>query len=148
MAWNRSRSWKLAAPSAPKEHVVKIRIGRVITGAVALAAAAVMTTATSASASENYHVWTESGLKLEVWEHGDVVRVTDTAANGHSAWVTVCYWDYSRCYTLKAASAGDYVERSASNGGVYNLPEGGNRIRLNWNGDGGTVNSSYFDNDL
>jgi hypothetical protein len=92
-------------------------------------------------------IWTESGLKLEVWEHGDVVRVEDTAANGHSAWVSVCHGNYSHCYTFKAKSFGDHVTRRASDGGVYNLPEGGTKISLNWNGDGGTVNSSYFRND-
>ncbi|MGV9350815.1 hypothetical protein ACWDSD_39985 [Streptomyces spiralis] len=115
---------------------MKIRIGRVIVGAVALTSAAVMMTVGSASAAaDEYHHWTKPGVDVQIWEHDDVIRVTDTAANGHSAAVTAvdCH---GHGYTLYASMGkGSWSYRSASGyGTTFNLAECQVRVKL-W-GDG------------
>ncbi|MEV4003129.1 hypothetical protein [Actinomadura sp. NPDC049753] len=125
--------------------LLRIRIGRVVAGAVALASAAVMTTTGNASAapveqswstkgSVAYdHVWQRDGVVVSVAEHGDIVRLKDTKANGHAAYVIVQAGD--KGYTLRAGKYGDIAFARASWGGNYNLPENVS-VRLTIWGDG------------
>ncbi|MBO2461261.1 hypothetical protein [Actinomadura violacea] len=128
---------------------MKIRIGRLVASAVALSAAAVMaTTGTASAATAGYHLVTASGVKVQIWEHGDVVKVTDTSANGHSAYVTVMYTYQGRdfSYNMTAKSKGSSKTHRASDGGVYNLPENA-RIDIEYDGNGGNFSSKHFVND-
>ncbi|NDU71728.1 hypothetical protein GWI34_03665 [Actinomadura sp. DSM 109109] len=124
---------------------MRIRIGRVVAGAVALASAAVLTTTANASAAPveqewstkggvRYdHVWNRDGVVVSVRENGDVVRLKDTKANGHAAYVTIRAG--SKSYTLRAARKGEIAFVRASYGSKYNLPENVT-VRLTVWGDG------------
>ncbi|MGI5205405.1 hypothetical protein ACQEU6_27965 [Spirillospora sp. CA-108201] len=79
------------------------------------------------------HVWKRDGVVVSVLEHGDVVRLRDSKANGHAAYVTVQAG--SKGYTLRAAKNGDIAFVRASYGAKYNLPENVS-VRLTIWGDG------------
>ncbi|KAB2385926.1 hypothetical protein [Actinomadura montaniterrae] len=123
---------------------MKLRIGRIAAGTMALAAAAIMATAGNASASEppdgivwdhTYSYSTVPGVKVYVEEHGDIVSVCDTSANGHSATVRV-EDRVGYTYLLVADNGkGSCDSAQASDGGQYNLFEG-DTIGLHMTGDG------------
>ncbi|MCA1222514.1 hypothetical protein [Streptomyces sp. 8L] len=98
--------------------------------AAALLAGGLLATATSASASDPGggndwdHIWTTAdkahGGTVYIREHGDVVKLCDTAADGASPRINV-----DGAYSLTAAGGnGACITRDASWGGVYDLPEG------------------------
>jgi hypothetical protein len=116
-------------------------------GAAALGALAIVTapSATAAEAPDGTtwdHTWTGTGVAVYVEEHGDIISVCDTSANGHSAWVTVDdITDNITGYKLTASNGkGTCATHSASQGGRYDLREN-NRIALNYEGAGG--NGTY-----
>ncbi|GGT36484.1 hypothetical protein [Streptomyces purpureus] len=118
-------------------------------GAAALTA---LTTVTAPSASAAVappggsswdHTWSGDGVKVYVKEHGDVISVCDTSANGHSAWVLVMDISVDKtAYELKATGGkGTCASHTASEGGRYNLAEN-HRIALNFEGRG--LQGSYY----
>ncbi|MEO3822898.1 hypothetical protein [Actinomadura sp. B10D3] len=140
---------------------MKLRIGRVLAGTMALAAAAIMATGGTASADEPPggivwdHKWSATGIRVYVEEHGDIVSICDSSANGHSAkaYVSAYYGGHhnpSQEYFMKAANGyGSCKTHRASEGGVYNLPEGAAwEIAINYDGDGdGNYAQRRFIND-
>ena len=120
---------------------------------MALAAATIATTPGSASAADtppgiNWdHIYSATGVKVYVEEHGDIISVCDTVANGHSASVKVTApvgtWTYTSTVT---AGAGSCKTHQASEGGAYDMPEG-HYIDLDYVGDGGSLRYSTFLND-
>ena len=120
---------------------------------MALAAATIAATPSSASADEPPggivwdHTYSAPGVKVYVEEHGDIISVCDTVANGHSAWVTVTNYASHVSYLSEVtAGAGSCKTHQASQGGVYDMPEGGD-ISLEYLGDGGFAAYSEFLND-
>ncbi|GAB3826986.1 hypothetical protein [Kribbella italica] len=63
--------------------------------------------------------------RMEFTEHGDIVKVCDTDADGDAAYLTV--FDGSRdgpkLYWIRAGGEGNCTTVRASMGGKYNLPE-------------------------
>ncbi|MGV9630030.1 hypothetical protein [Streptomyces sp. NPDC003487] len=125
---------------------------RTVAALLGAAALAALTTLTAPSASAAVappggsswdHVWSGNGVKVYVKEHGDIVSVCDTAANGHSAWVTVDDLTANRSgYKLVASGGkGTCASHSASEGIKYDMDEY-DRFGLNYEGAGG--NGSYF----
>ncbi|MGA8112416.1 MAG: hypothetical protein WCA46_02000 [Actinocatenispora sp.] len=121
---------------------MKFRIGRAVSGAMALAAAAILTTAGAASAAEPPggivwdHTWSTTGVTVYVEEHGDIISVCDTSANGDAAYVEV-YANYAWPYTYlmtATGGSGTCTTHRASDGGKYNLDEG---VDVDVRGDGG-----------
>ncbi|MEW2519623.1 hypothetical protein [Actinacidiphila alni] len=106
---------------------------KVLAAAAALAVGAVVATAMPASAAPSPpsggswdHTWTTSdsahGGTVYIQEHGDVVELCDTAADGYAPRVTVYNTDG---YELTASDGyGTCVVASASQGGSHDLPEG------------------------
>ncbi|HEY2674328.1 MAG TPA: hypothetical protein VGJ07_28670 [Rugosimonospora sp.] len=81
------------------------------------------------------HIWTTSdatqGGTVYIEEHGDVVELCDTAADGYAPRVEILTQasngQYNFHYSLTASGGfGTCITRSASNGGVYDLPENDN----------------------
>lgn len=113
-------------------------------GALAFAAAAVVSTGGSALADPGPpgivwdHTYRATGVVLYVEEHGDIVSVCDTAANGHAAEVLVVS-PGPVDYTLRATDGeGTCATRGASSTyGGYDLPEN-TTITLSYDGDTGT----------
>ncbi|WP_433243055.1 hypothetical protein [Actinomadura nitritigenes] len=129
---------------------MKLRIGRVLAGTMTLAAATIMATAGNASAGQLPpapsggwdHHWHGTGVDVYVEEHGDMIYVCDTSANGHSAWVaaddiTLNISGYKQTVTT---GAGTCTGHDASDGAKYDLAEG-SRISLNYDGVG--TNGEY-----
>ncbi|NEB81966.1 hypothetical protein G3I40_43145 [Streptomyces sp. SID14478] len=123
---------------------MKRPLGRIAAGATALAATILMT-AGSASAQPDPgggdydHVANYDGARVYFKEHGDVVTLCDTAANGHAAEAYV--WDDlpgDHVYTLEVHSGkGTCKTHRASDGSKYNLLE--NRyafFKIDGDGDG------------
>ncbi|MEV0980842.1 MULTISPECIES: hypothetical protein [unclassified Streptomyces] len=97
-------------------------------------------TATSASATVDPpgggwdHTYTTSDAKqggtVYIAEHGDIVSLCDTAADGLAPRVSIAAEEsiggiYDIRYTLTASGGeGSCVSAKASQGGVYDLPEG------------------------
>jgi len=105
-----------------------------------LLAGGALATATSASAVTDPpggswdHTWTTSdanqGGTVYIEENGDLVSLCDTAADGYAPRVSIASEEstvpgaYDIRYTLTASGGnGSCVTASASQGGVYNLPE-------------------------
>ncbi|MCT9010697.1 hypothetical protein [Streptomyces rhizosphaerihabitans] len=105
-----------------------------------LLAGGALATATSASATVDPpsggwdHTWTttdsNNGGTVYIAEHGDHVSVCDTAADGYAPRVRIANEEqtvpgaYDTRYTLTASGGeGSCVSASASQGGVYDLPE-------------------------
>jgi hypothetical protein len=99
-----------------------------------------LVTATSASASVDPpsggwdHTWTttdgDKGGTVYIAEYGDHVSVCDTASDGYAPRVQIASEEssvpgaYDIRYTLTASGGlGSCASASASQGGVYNLPE-------------------------
>ncbi|MEU3841598.1 hypothetical protein AB0E88_16395 [Streptomyces sp. NPDC028635] len=134
-----------SVPRSPRPR----RLAAALAGAAALAALATIT-APSASAAVAPpsgtswdHVWSGTGVKVYVKEHGDIVSVCDTAANGHSAWVTVDDVTANRSgYKLTASGGkGTCASHSAAEGIRYDMDEY-DRFGLNYEGAGGR--GSYY----
>ncbi|TCC56149.1 hypothetical protein E0H73_33885 [Kribbella pittospori] len=122
---------------------MKSYLGRVVAGSIALAAATTVLTVGHAFASEPPdgivwdHTYRAEGVVVYVEEHGDIVSVCDTAANGHSAWVRVqdrVGYEYRIAATH---GKGTCDTAQASDGGGRNLYEG-DRIGLEYEGNGDT----------
>ncbi|MEO3826310.1 hypothetical protein [Actinomadura sp. B10D3] len=125
---------------------MKIRIGRVIAGAMALAAAATMATISNASAGSWDHVYKAQGATVYVEEYGDIIKLCDSAANGHGAWINV--GDHNSSYTFSVAGKGSCKTRRASMGTKYNMAEN-KTVWLFWDGLGNSSTNygSQFLND-
>lgn len=115
---------------------------RTYAGALMLAVAAVAAVPGSASAMVVVpgggwdHVWTAAGVSVSVEEHGDIVMLCDTSANGHAARADIYLASGGTPrYSLIAEGNGNCIEVAASNGGPYNLPENQN-ITIYYNGTG------------
>jgi hypothetical protein len=116
---------------------------------MALAATTIMVTAGSASANDtpgiNWdHTFSGRGATVYVEEHGDIIELCDSVANGHSAWI-----DVNGQYIMRVSGGkGSCVSHQASDGAAYNLPEG-EYIALYWDGEGrsSTNFGSGFQND-
>ncbi|MFJ5779031.1 hypothetical protein [Streptomyces sp. NPDC093094] len=89
------------------------------------------------------HTYTGTGVKVYVEEHGDIVSVCDTSANGHSAWVAVSdITNNISGYKLTVTGGkGSCATHRASDGTRYNMEENA-RIALNYEGAGGR--GSYY----
>lgn len=127
---------------------MKSYLGRVVAGSIALAAATTALTAGSAFAAEPPdgivwdHTYRATGVVVYVEEHGDIVSVCDTAANGHSAWV---YVQDRVGYEYRIAAThgkGTCDTAQASDGGGHNLYEG-DTIGLEMSGTGATYYDKY-----
>ncbi|MEU9025649.1 hypothetical protein [Actinomadura sp. NPDC048394] len=138
---------------------MQFRIARILGGAMALTTAAIMATAGNASATTLppasgggwEHVYSATGVKVYVKEHGDQIKVCDTSANGHAAIVKVNditeNSHHGHAYTAKdKTSGGPCVIHTASQGGAYNLYEG-DEYGLFYVGNGGRGHVSTFVND-
>ncbi|GAB3566387.1 hypothetical protein GCM10027445_13160 [Amycolatopsis endophytica] len=96
------------------------------------------------------HVWTakDGTAKLYVEEHGDLISICDTKANGDSAHVHVYVGVNGPLrYTARATGGkGNCSVHSASQGGKYNLPETNQKIYLWFGGDNssGDTMASFF----
>lgn len=132
-------------------------MGRLAAGAMALATAAVMATAGTAFAGGppdgiNWdHTYKATGVVVYVEEHGDIVSVCDTAANGHAAEVEVqdqAPEFYPPDYTIRATNGkGSCKTAQASDGKTYDMYEGDN-VDLYFDGNTGTYNhTAEFLND-
>lgn len=115
---------------------MKPRIGRILAGATALAAATLMMSGATASAQPDPgidwdHIFnpnspTGSGVRVYVEEYGDIVSVCDSAKDGKSATAVVTDLGYSpsREYSMTVSSGyGTCKTHRASDGGKYNLHE-------------------------
>lgn len=89
------------------------------------------------------HTWTTSdaahGGTVYIAEHGDVVELCDTAADGYAPRVEIfaqaSNGQYNSRYILTASDGfGTCATRSASNGGIYDLPENDNIAVSIWLG--------------
>jgi hypothetical protein len=89
------------------------------------------------------HTWTtvdaKHGGTVYVEEHGDVVSLCDTAADGYAPRAEVSTQDSVGTYDIKytITGAGGYgacTTYSASNGGKYDLPENDNIMISIWLG--------------
>ncbi|MEV6182907.1 hypothetical protein ACIHAR_14085 [Streptomyces sp. NPDC052016] len=113
------------------------KIGALAATTVFLAGGA-LATATSASAAVDPpsggwdHTWTTSdsrdGGTVYIAEHGDIVSLCDTAADGYAPRVQIASQASSGAYhiryTLTASGGeGSCASARASQGGVYDLPE-------------------------
>ncbi|MGC4936401.1 hypothetical protein [Kribbella sp. DT2] len=117
---------------------MKNRIGRVVAGVAALAAALVATTAGNALAAERItydHTFTDAGVKVQVKENGDVITVCDTKKNGQPAWVSVQVDGVTEYDIVNKGGYGTCRTARASNGGRRDLAEGWT-IHLYFDGDG------------
>ncbi|MDX3434388.1 hypothetical protein PV664_36850 [Streptomyces sp. ME01-18a] len=125
---------------------------RAYVGALAVAAAIVAAPgsafATDTPGINWDHVWTATGVKLYVEEHGDIVSVCDTSANGiaASAVVLVEGEAYSRYQLTTDGGAGTCVTAEAGDGGKFDLPEG-KYIALSYDGNGGEEAFAQYLND-
>ncbi|MFC7304209.1 hypothetical protein ACFQVC_08295 [Streptomyces monticola] len=131
------------APLAAKRTGLGRRAAAALLGAAALTGMATVTAPSAGAAAGWDHTYSGTGVKVYVEERGDIVRVCDTSANGHSAWVAVMDNDNNiDHYKLKAAGGkGSCATNRASEGGRHNLAEY-SRIALNFEGKGG--NGSYY----
>lgn len=127
---------------------MKSHLGRVVAGAIALAATTTVLTVGSAFAAEPPdgivwdHTYRATGVVVYVEEHGDIVSVCDTSANGHSAWVVVrdrVGYEYRLAATH---GKGTCDTAQASDGGGHNLYEG-DTIGLEMSGTGATYYDKY-----
>ncbi|WP_406094093.1 hypothetical protein [Streptomyces sp. NBC_01013] len=132
-----------SAPGATRRSRLRRRSAAALVGAAALAGLAAVTTspATAAEAPTGInwdHTWNGAGVRVYVEEHGDIISVCDTAANGHAAFVTVVDSDLNiDHYEAKVSTGkGTCVTHQASQGGRYNLHEYSN-IGLTFEGEGG-----------
>lgn len=106
--------------------------------ATTISMAGMLATAGTSSAASWDHVWSGSGVKVYIKEHGDYISVCDTSKNNHSA-ALVTYK-----YTIIASGgAGTCAHRSASQGSKYNLPEGQD-IEVSYAGTGGRSDTYYW----
>ncbi|WP_416477128.1 hypothetical protein [Streptomyces sp. LKA04] len=66
------------------------------------------------------------GGKVTWTKYGDIITACDQDADGHAASVSVNYYKGGQYYgySLTAGGNGTCKTRRASDGGVYNLPEG------------------------
>ncbi|MEV8096021.1 hypothetical protein [Kitasatospora sp. NPDC085879] len=109
-----------------------------LTAATVLLAGGALATATSASAAVDPpggswdHTWTTvdsaHGGTVYVEEHGDVVSVCDSAADGMAprvqVWTQSSSGQYNSRYIIEATGGlGSCKTVSASDGGIYDLPE-------------------------
>ncbi|TRV73756.1 hypothetical protein FKN01_26385 [Streptomyces sp. 130] len=134
---------------------MKPRIGRILAGATALAATALMMSGTTASAQTepgiNWdHIFnpnspTGSGVRVYVEEYGDIVSVCDSAKDGKSATAVVTDLGYSgREYSMTVSSGyGTCKSHRASDGGVYNLHED-NYVAITYWAKGGDNYAEYY----
>lgn len=137
------------SPTARKRSPRARRLAAALAGAAAVAALSTLTAPTASAAvpppdgSSWDHVYSGDGVKVYIKEHGDIVSVCDTAANGHSAWVTVDDLTINRSgYKLVASGGkGTCASHSAAQGIKYDMDEG-DRFGLNYEGAGG--NGSYY----
>ncbi|MFE4328007.1 MULTISPECIES: hypothetical protein [unclassified Streptomyces] len=135
-------SYTTTRPTVTRRARLGRRTAAALLGAAALTGLTAVT-APSAGAITWDHTYSGTGVKVYVKEHGDIIRVCDTSANGHSAWVAVMdITDNVDHYKLKASGGkGTCATHQASEGGRYNLAEY-SRIALNFEGAGG--NGSYY----
>ncbi|GAA3842865.1 MULTISPECIES: hypothetical protein [Amycolatopsis] len=74
------------------------------------------------------HVWSGASgdFKVYVEEHGDLISACDTKADGKTptVWVGPGTGETTRYSFRVTGGSGSCVSKSASLGGVYNLPEG------------------------
>lgn len=102
------------------------------------------------------HIWTTSdanhGGTVYVEEHGDVITLCDTAADGVSATAAVTYDqgndNYKVAYQMNVGGNGTCTTHRATQGGVYDLPENTEiyiYIYIGADGTGGT--GHYYLND-
>lgn len=120
---------------------VKSHIGRPVAGAMLLASAAILAAPGSASAggispTVNWdHTWSGRGAKVYVEEHGDMISLCDSAANGHGAWLAA-EDSKGHGYTIRVTRGKNSCTTVDTSEG-YNLAEGG-IVRLYWDGQGRT----------
>ncbi|MFF3174700.1 hypothetical protein ACFVQ0_19010 [Streptomyces sp. NPDC057900] len=135
---------------------MKPRIGRILAGATALAAAALMMSGATASAMPDPgidwdHIFNPnsdgpaSGVRVYVEEYGDIVTVCDTAKDGESAHVLVTDLSVTnRQYSMTVSSGyGTCKTHRASDGGVYNLHENA-YVSLTYWAKGGDSYAEYY----
>lgn len=130
--------------------------GRRVAAALAGSAALVALTATAAPTAQAAiappsggswdHIYTGTGVTVYVKEHGDVVSVCDTSANGHSAWAQVMDTTTSRYYIVTASGGkGTCASHSADESYKYDIPED-TWVNVLFEGAGGqgTYTVSFF----
>lgn len=88
-----------------------------LVGAMILAVAAMVATSGIASASDTPgikwdHIYTAPGAKVYVKEHGDIISLCDTSANGHSAELDIV--DYGALSARGGAGSCDTSAASSS----------------------------------
>ena len=138
-----------ASPGVTRRFTRGRRTVAAVFGAAALAALTTLTAPSAVAAvvppsgSSWDHTYSGAGVKVYVKEHGDIISVCDTSANGHSAWVTVddITANISGYKLTAGGGKGTCASHLASEGGRYNLREY-DRIALNFEGEGG--NGSYY----
>jgi hypothetical protein len=155
--------WSLDGPSEDwKIHTMRTRIAAI--AAAVLLTGAALATASPAWASDPGggaawdHIWTtvdaDQGGTVYIEEHGDVVELCDTAADGYAPRLEVftqaSNGQYTPRYDLTASGGfATCVTRSASNGGIYDLPENDNISVAIWLGPNAGFDGSqhYYLND-
>ncbi|MFB7446828.1 hypothetical protein ACFC01_52920 [Streptomyces mirabilis] len=125
-----------------------------------LAGASSASASTAPDGSSWDHTWTTAdsaqGGTVYVEEHGDVIKVCDTAADGLAPRIQV--WaetsiagEYALRYTgISSGGLGSCSTYSASDGGSYDLPEGDEILITIWLGPSlpsSTSTSHYYLND-
>ncbi|MEU8137205.1 hypothetical protein [Streptodolium elevatio] len=139
-------------PSAPSTTTRRFPRGRHIVaalfGAAALASLGVVTAPSAGAATLPSgiawdHIYSGPGVKVYVKEHGDMISVCDTSANGHAAWVAVDnVSDNISGYKLSVTTGkGTCATRQATQGGRYDLAEY-STIGMSYEGQGG-LGSTY-----
>ncbi|MFF6983713.1 hypothetical protein ACFZAV_40035 [Streptomyces sp. NPDC008343] len=134
---------------------LKFRMDRTAVGAMVIAAVTLTATAGNVYAADtppdiNWdHVYSASGVRVYVEEHGDIISVCDTWKNGHSAHVTVSDGTWPENYEMTANGGyGSCKTHRASDGRKYNLDETG--VDLFYYGieyDDYAYEEAYFVND-
>jgi hypothetical protein len=132
-----------------------------VAAAAVFAAGGMLATATAAGAAVDPpsngwdHTWTTTdgnkGGTVYIEENGDRVSVCDTAADGYAPRVQVASEEssvpgaYDIRYTLTASGGlGSCASASASQGGVYNLPENTNIGITVWLGPDYKYQSTHY----
>ncbi|MFF3765758.1 hypothetical protein ACFYYR_16960 [Streptomyces sp. NPDC001922] len=131
---------------------MKLRIGRMLVGATALASAALAMTAGGASAAGWDHsfgpnISGSSGVRVYVQERGDIVKLCDTKKDGYSAELEVGEDGYSgSSYGMSVTTgAGTCKTHRAADGAKYNLDENNGVSFGFW--AKGPNSSAYWEND-
>jgi hypothetical protein len=139
-----------------RAKLISLLTAALLTGG-ALAGASTASAATQSSDADEWdHVWittdSSGGGMIEIKEHGDVVKICDTASDGYTPHATLSVLSTDGVYHLEyeISADGGYgacTTHQASDGATYDLPEGMDISVALYLGDHRSESDHYFLND-